>query len=245
MSGKMKNGEENLHKGHRERLKRRFRTSGLGSFEDHNVLELLLFFAIPLRDTNPTAHRLIGRFGSLNGVFEAPLEELTRVDGVGESAATLIKLVGQISELCTARKPGLSIDRRYDYDRTGAYLSSALSDADREQVYAMFFDRRMDCLGEMMLHAGSINGAAFVHRKLADALSLYGADYVVLAHNHPGGLHIPSGDDLDTHVQIKKFLSTLRVGLLEHYIIAPTGYSGLEHRERRKYFEADDEPENE
>lgn len=233
----MKTGEENVHKGHRERLKRRFRSAGLAAFEDHNVLELLLFYAIPLRDTNPTAHRLIQKFGSLNGALDAPLEELTRVEGVGENAATLISLVGQIAALHSARSAGAIIDRRFDYNKTGAYLSSILAGADREQVYAMFFDHRMDCLGEMMLHAGSINGAAFAHRKLADSLSLYGADYVVLAHNHPGGIHIPSGDDLDTHDQIKKFLSGLRVGLVEHYIIAPTGYAGLEHRERKKQLE--------
>ncbi|MBQ9545205.1 MAG: RadC family protein [Clostridia bacterium] len=224
--------DENIHKGHRERLKRRFRMTGIETFEDHNIPELLLFFAIPLRDTNPTAHKLISKFGSLNGALEAPFEELTRVEGVGDNAATLLRLVGQISGICAARKPGLSIDRRYDFERIGSYLKNILADSEREQVYAMFFDHRMECLGEMTLHSGNINGAFFAYRKLADALSVYAADFVVLAHNHPGGVHIPSNDDLDTHAQIKKFLADLRVGLIEHYIIAPSGFSGLEHRQR-------------
>ena len=85
-----------IHDGHREHVRQRFLKNGLDAFADHEVLELLLYFAIPRRDTNPIAHALMERYGSLSGVLSAPIEDLKRVKGVGESAATLLCLAGQI-----------------------------------------------------------------------------------------------------------------------------------------------------
>lgn len=82
-----------VHEGHRQRKKEQFREHGLDAFADHEALELLLYYAIPRQDTNPIAHRLIERFGSLEGVFSAPAYELQKVEGVGENAATLIRLL--------------------------------------------------------------------------------------------------------------------------------------------------------
>lgn len=229
--------DDNIHKGHRERLKRRFRMGGIKGFDDHNILELLLFWAIPLRDTNPLAHKLVSKFCSLNGVLDAPVEALEQVEGIGESAATFLSLVGKVASVYASRMPGLMIDRRYDYDRTGAYILGIMKELEREQVFVMYYDHRMECIGEMMIHAGNINGASFLHRRLAESISLYGAEYVVVAHNHPEGIQIASGDDLDTHKLLKEFLSGIRTGLIEHYVIAPTGYSGIEHRLKQKELE--------
>ena len=88
---------ENLHEGHRKRMKERFIKSGLDDFAPHNILELLLFYSIPRGDTNPVAHRLIDTFGSLSGVFDATPEELAKVDGVGENSAILISMIPQIA----------------------------------------------------------------------------------------------------------------------------------------------------
>jgi DNA repair protein RadC len=89
--------EENVHKRHQTRLRKRFREEGLDAFEDHQVLELLLFFAIPRRDTNELAHRLLHRYGSLSGVLEADPVDLERTSGVGEHAATLVSLVPSLT----------------------------------------------------------------------------------------------------------------------------------------------------
>ena len=87
-----------IHSGHRSRLRQRFLKQGIEGFEPHNILEILLFYGIPYRDTNDIAHKLIDKFGSLEGVFDADIKELTKIDGIGENSATLIKLVPQISK---------------------------------------------------------------------------------------------------------------------------------------------------
>ena len=87
---------ENIHQGHREKMRQRFLKSGLEGFADHEALELLLYYAIPRQDTNPIAHRLMDRYGSLTAVLSAPAEDLKKVEGIGESAAVLLKVAGQI-----------------------------------------------------------------------------------------------------------------------------------------------------
>ena len=89
-----------IHDGHREKMRRRFLTSGLESFADHEALELLLYYAIPRRDTNPIAHALMERYGSLSAVMAAPVEDLQKVEGVGENAAVLLKLVPRLCQMC-------------------------------------------------------------------------------------------------------------------------------------------------
>ena len=96
--------EKNVHAGHRQRLRERFDTVGSSGFEEHTILELLLFYAIPQKDTNPLAHDLIQRFGSLEGVLNASKEELMQVSGVGENTATLLRLVEGIWEVCARSK---------------------------------------------------------------------------------------------------------------------------------------------
>lgn len=96
----MEKKKEQLHKDHRSRLRKRYEENGLDSFEDHNVLELLLFYAIPRRDTNPAAHRLISKFGSLSGVFSASVEELQTVEGIGKSSAEYLALVRETGRRC-------------------------------------------------------------------------------------------------------------------------------------------------
>ena len=105
-----------IHDGHRVKLRARFLTAGLDAFADHEALELLLYYAIPRRDTNPIAHELMDRFGTLSGVLSAPVELLKQVDGVGESAAVLLRLaplLAQKARLAEAEREGLAI---YEYD---------------------------------------------------------------------------------------------------------------------------------
>ena len=110
-----------IHDGHREKMRRRFLQGGLEPFADHEALELLLYYAIPRRDTNPIAHALMERYGSLAAVLDAPVEDLQKVEGVGESAAVLLKLVPQLY-----RKARLAEAERETVlnssERAGAYL---------------------------------------------------------------------------------------------------------------------------
>ncbi len=222
--------KENLHKGHRKRLRKRFLFESLSSFEDHNALELLLFYAIPRRDTNPIAHELVRRFGSLEGVLEADPKELEQMDYLGEGGVVLLKLVHQLGLRYASALQSNLAGRTFDYEQTGEYLVRRFACRRNEEVYAIFYDKGMIYIGECVLHQGDVNSASFGFRKVADALSRYGAFYVALAHNHPDGIPIASSDDLNVSHRLKEFLAQLRVTLLEHYIIAGEHFSGTEHR---------------
>lgn len=222
------------HKGHRERLRHRFFREGLSSFEDHNALELLLFYAIPRKDTNPIAHELIRRFGTLENVLEAPVEELERVESIGESAALFLKLCHSVALRYCANRGTELAGTAFDYKLTGDYLLRRFEKSDREEVYVIFYDRDMIYSGETLLHQGSISSASFSLRDLADAVSFYKASFVAVAHNHPDGVPIASSDDLNASDMIRQFLAHMRVTLLEHYIIAADRYTGTEQRKVEK-----------
>ncbi len=223
--------EDGLHKGHRERLRQRFLREGLSAFEDHNVLELLLFYTIPRRDTNPIAHELIRRFGTLENALEAPIEELKKVESVGENAALFLKLCHEVALRYAANRSVEMVGKPFNYKITGEYLLRRFERSDCEEVYAIFYDKSMIYTGETLLHRGKISSAAFSMRQLADAVSFYKASYLAIAHNHPGGLPIASSDDLNTSNAVKEFLAHMRVTLLEHYIIGSGRFCGTEHRE--------------
>ena len=129
-----------LHDGHRQRSKRRYLALGAEGMEDHQLLELLLFYAIPRQDTNETAHRLIQRFGSLQGVLHAAPEELTSVEGVGENAAVLVRLVGDMA--LRARCSSLPQKVLNSPDRTGAYFMELLAGEKKEMLYQVCLDAK-------------------------------------------------------------------------------------------------------
>ena len=129
-----------LHDGHRQRSKRRYLALGAEGMEDHQLLELLLFYAIPRQDTNETAHRLIQRFGSLQGVLHAAPEELTSVEGVGENAAVLVRLVGDMA--LRARCSSLPQKVLNSPDRTGAYFMELLAGEKKEMLYQVCLDTK-------------------------------------------------------------------------------------------------------
>lgn len=221
--------EQNLHKGHRERLRRRFLNEGLSSFEAHNILELLLFYAVPQRDTNPLAHLLINRFGSVSGVLDADVEQLKEVEYIGENAAVLLSLVGEICHSYESTKAQKTIEKRYELHKTGAYMVKHFQNKQVEEVFFIFYDGEMNYVGERTLHYGSVSSASFSLRMLADAVCSHRAAYVIMAHNHPGGIPIASADDLNTTNEVREFLSKMRVQLVEHYIVAGDRFTTMEH----------------
>ena len=146
-----KDAARSVHSGHRERVKNKFLVEGLDHFEPHEVLELLLYFGIPLKDTNPIGHMLLQKFGSLSGVFDAPYEELVQVEGVGKSAATLIKL---IPEICRRYQENLNGDKNriFDYDEAGKFLINKFIGRTNETVILMLLDSK-----SRMIYCGVVN----------------------------------------------------------------------------------------
>ncbi|WMJ23402.1 DNA repair protein RadC [Paludicola sp. MB14-C6] len=215
-----------LHNGHRQRLKNRFLKSGIDVFEQHNILELLLFFAIPRMDTNDIAHNLMKRFGNIGEVFDAPYDELIKVQGVTSNAATLLKLVPNLSRVYLENKyQPLEV---YDTpQKLSNYFIHKFVGVNQEQVYIMCLDSSCSFIQCDLLTQGTVTQANISIRKIVETVIRHNACSIVLAHNHPRGLAIPSNEDIITTVSIKNALKQLDVNLLDHIIIAQDTYVSL------------------
>ena len=208
-----------IHDGHREKMRQRFLKSGLDAFADHEALELLLYYAIPRKDTNPIAHALMERYGSMSAVLTAPVEDLKKVEGIGESAAVLLKLALQLY-----RKAKLSDAEQEtvlnSVERVGAYLLERFAGEKNEVVYQLCLDRKGKLLACKKLGEGGVASADLDIRRLMENALLTGASSVVLAHNHPSGVALPSQDDYAATDRAKAALHVVGVALTDHIIVA-------------------------
>lgn len=212
-----------MHDGHRNRVRERFLKEGLDHFEPHQILEFLLFYAIPRMDTNEIAHRLINTFGSLSAVLDAPISELVKVQGVGPNAACLLK---SIPSLC----------RRYQSDKseTGCILSSTEEAGNFllprylgrtvEMFSAILLDNKNRVLHWSVISEGNVNSTHVNIRGLAEAVLRYNATGVIIAHNHPNGLAVPSAQDVAMTEQIAAAMSAINVFLADHIVLAADDY---------------------
>lgn len=216
-----------IHDGHREKMRRRFLSGGLEHFADHEALELLLYYAIPRRDTNPIAHALMDRYGSLSAVLAAPVEDLQKVEGIGENAAVLLKLVPRLcakARLADAGRQELVLNTAA---RAGAYLLERFYGERNEVIYQLCLDRKGKLLACKRLGEGSIASAALDVRKLVENAILHSASSVVLAHNHPSGIASPSVEDYAATDRARKALETIGVALSDHIIVADGDFVSL------------------
>lgn len=204
------------HDGHRQRLKTEF-LARPDSFPDHKLLELLLFYANPRSDTNPLAHELMERFGSLAGVLDASPEELQKVKGVGEHAAVLFKAAKELSgRYLTVRTQMDDIARNSrDYFSQLRYYFFG---AQRELLYLLCMDGKHKVLGIRKLGEGNVNSVNITPRLLAEAALSLNAAAVVLAHNHVSGIALPSDEDIATTESLAPFLAKLGIELVDHVI---------------------------
>ena len=209
----------NIHKDHRGRLKRRFRNYGLEGFEPHNVLELLLFYAIPQKDTNPLAHALIEHCGSLQGVFEADFDELTQVDGIGEHAALLLKLFPAIRKYLLAERAGSKKAPIYPED-AGTYMADLYRGVRVETVYMLLFDNARRLIDSVRLFEGSVNAASLNVRCIAETGIRGNASFFILAHNHPGGNPVPSQEDIVVTRRLRTAFAEIGMPMEEHLLVA-------------------------
>lgn len=190
-----------LHDGHRQRKRERFLKQGADGLADHEVLELLLYYAIPRRDTNELAHRLIQHFGTLDAVFQAPPEALMQVSGIGENAAVLLNLV-PAAQRCARRS--VSAERILNsVERCGAYFMDLLDGQRRELLYQVCLDGKGKVLSCKCLSQGSADMTSLSIRQVVENALLSGAAGVVLGHNHPSGVALPSAEDRAATLQVR------------------------------------------
>lgn len=209
----------NLHEGHRQRLKERFIKTGLSDFEDHNILELLLFFSVPRSDTNELGHKLLKKFGSISNVFDAPIDELCKVDGIGMHSATLIKMIPELCNIYHVDKTE-KVTVVNSTNMAGRYFVPRFMGKKDEEVHIMLLDDKKKVIKCEMISKGTVNSSTVSIRKIATEALNCGATGVVLAHNHPGGLALPSGSDINVTRKIYRALRLIDIQLCDHIVVA-------------------------
>ena len=217
---------ENLHAKHRERMRKRYLATGENGFQDHELLELILFYAIPRKDTNEIAHRLLKRFQTLEGVFSASVDELVQVEDIGSQSAIFIKTVFDMHNRL------LRDDERTSYttyEEIGELLLKRYKHIEVETMMLFLFDKKGRISREAIIAIGNSDDAMFNMKNIVSIAAAQGAYFAVVAHNHPSGNPKSSFDDKVSTLQIKEALENLDVRLKEHYIIADGAYSGLFH----------------
>ncbi len=219
-----------MHENHRQRMRDRCMKSGFEGFSDHELVEMLLSYGIPRKDTNPIAHELIDRFGSLGRVLEANTDELMQVHGIGERSAIIFPLI-----MTAMRRYGMEKDdsgNRFDrVSLIAQHFCGLFFGMDKEVVYAMLLDNRMNKVDCYKVGEGTVNSSTVNIRELVEKVIAKKASSVVLAHNHPHGLAIPSTADREFTIELKNLLDPLSINLLEHFIIVEDRFCPIMEQE--------------
>ena len=207
-----------MHEGHRQRLVKRFIDEGLENFQEHEILELMLFYAIPRVDTNIIAHRLIEMFGSLSGVLEADARDLEQVPGIGKKAAAYLGMYPDVFRAYHRSKLGKRPSIRSIKDACD-FAESLLFGKNYEQFYVIWLDTQDRVIHSERLSEGGISESPVYLGKVAAAALRHHAVRGFIAHNHPGGNVTPSKADISTTHDILRALALLGIELVDHIIV--------------------------
>lgn len=223
--------ENKRHKGHRQRMRERVQSYGLDSLAEHEALEYVLYLTNAQKDTNGIAHDLIDRFGDFAAVLEASEEELCTVEGVGLSTARMLHLLPQIS-----RYYGRSRTRTTRCIKTteqmGSYLMAKFAWSDYERAMLVSLDSRKRVRAAVWLREGTSDRVSLDIKNVVAAAIKGGTDAVVLCHNHPNGVALPSLEDMDATGSIARALGLVNVHLLDHFILTDTEYFSMRDANR-------------
>ncbi len=213
--------KDNVHEGHRQRMRERFIAEGFNGFSQHQILEMLLFYACPRIDTNEIAHALIDTFGSIGGVFDADVEALTKVKGVNFNAAVLFKMIAKCQPVYYKYHA-----EAMAYDNTEKlkqlFLSCYVGES-RECFIVACLDNSLRLAECKILCYGSPSSAPVDMRRLAEMVIRSKCAYIAVSHNHPKGSAAPSAEDIAVTRRIKTFMQNMDVRVLDHIIVGANG----------------------
>lgn len=217
-AAKGSDNKKGIHEGHRERMRKRFReANGFDGFEEHQILELLLFYAIPRRDTNEMAHILINRFGSIAGVMDADYDELTELSFINENAATLLKILPSlISVYYNSYSSGILYDNS---EKMKNLFKPFFAGLNHEEFRVACFDPKLELLANERICAGGPTSSKVDMRRLMSIVIKSNATSVAIAHNHPKGDPVPSAADIMATKEIDAAMNSIDVALLDHIIV--------------------------
>lgn len=217
--------DENLHKGHRQRLLKKYLESGFQSLEEHEVLEVLLFFALSRCNTNEISHKLINKFGSAAQVLNAPISEITQVKGVGETSAVLMRFLGDfVANYGANREAAVRLE---SLDNVIKFCEECFPDNDKESCHFLMLDKRkylIACLSMTGCEFSSVN--VDLKAVLMKAFNI-NAKSIIIVHNHPYGPSIASNSDVKFTRDIAETLISLNINVCDHIIIGNDGYFSM------------------
>ncbi len=212
---------DNIHRGHRDRLKNKFIKNGFDDFEQHEILEMFLFYAIPRRDTNPLAHKMLDKYGSIGRLCDTPIDTLIEDFDLTKNAAVLLKMLPELSRAYISSKVNAKIITRQN---AVDVLRPMFIGSTGEKLVALLTDAANRLIVCEVLSKGTLSDTPLPTRKLVDLVLRRNAKFVYLAHNHPSGYPTPSTGDLKCTTVISKTLAELGVMLLDHYVFTDYGY---------------------
>lgn len=208
----------NPNAGHRERMRQRYLANGLNGFQPHEIIEFLLFFSKPRCDTNKIAHELIQRFHTISGVFDAEIDELCRVDGVGTNSAILLHMMPDIFKAYELSRHSCKLNFKSQKELK-SYLSSLYVGEVKEQTYVISFNSAAKVISIESAGIGTPASVNFDLRTIAEIALRNRAVSIALVHNHPDGNPQPSNTDIYSTESLKKSLNLLDIKLADHYIV--------------------------
>ncbi len=216
-----------VHDGHRERMRRRLKDGGMDGFQEHEILEWMLFHTIPRGDVNPLAHELIRQFGGLSGVLEADTDALMTVKGVGEGTALFLSNYLSVYQQYVYSSRKKKSGRFTNLDDIAEYFRQSFISSSNEELRALLLGSNLNVIREEVIAKGSLRSVNADIRRLTEAGLNAKAPFVVLAHNHPSGILLPSQRDVSVTMRIAEVLNTLEIRLLDHLIIGKEDYLSM------------------
>jgi len=205
--------------GHRARMRARLLAAGPEALADHEMLEMVLFLALPRRDTKPIGRALLKQFGSFGAVVAAPVPELLRIEGLGEAGAAALKTI-QAAALRLAKGEVMRRPVLNNWDRVIDYLTMILAHERIEEFHVLFLDSRLHLLADEVMGRGTINHAPVYPREVMKRALELQAAALILAHNHPSGDPTPSRDDIAMTRELQRAAQVLKIAIHDHVVVA-------------------------
>lgn len=224
-TSKKKDTSKNVHEGHRDRMRNKYIDKGIDVFEQHEILEMLLFYAVPRKNTNGIAHELLEACGSLSAVFDAPVEILMK-HGVSFNAAVLLHMIPDLSRAYLTDKFD-NEQKKITNENIGEKMIRCFAGRMEECVYALFMDAKGKEIYCGLISKGSVNLAPIYSKELVSIAARCNAVTAIIAHNHPSGIAFPSKADIEVTKVIADALNAVGVKLVDHIIVADMEYISL------------------
>src|SRR5580704_6898328 len=227
MAGNFSDGEEEPHYvGHRQRLKARFLAGGADALPDYELMELVLFAAIPLRDVKPLAKELVRRFGSFADAIAAPRERLEEIKGVGDAVIAQFKIVEaaalRLSKRRLLNRPALS-----SWQALLDYCKAAMARSPHEEFRVLFLDRKNALIADEVQSEGTVDHTPVYPREIVKRALEHSASAIILVHNHPSGDPTPSRADIEMTREIAAAAKALKIAIHDHLVIGRNGHASF------------------